>query len=339
MVGVLSNMWAYKRLAAYTLSVSVVVMSPVFGATINKTVCVGNVNLTLGGQSIPFWGFTSTCGGGGGMGGSSGGATIPGPPIEVGAGDTLNLTLNMMMAPGEAAPYNGHTIHLHGADVPTSEDGVPHTGASVNGDTYTWNATNEMTGSYPYHCHVHTVKHLEMGMYGAIIIRPKDSAGNFLNRITSDAATAYDYSQIYLLSTVDPAYHTAVGDSTVFADYNPKYFLIEGKEGKSTSAPAVSLTAAPGKKVALRLIGMHSVNSTFQIKDAGGAAKPFTVYVQDGRRWPTPQSLTSIDIGPAQRFDILFTLPSSTGTWYPQVTYKKIRDNAAYATVYGKVSF
>lgn len=299
-------------------------------ATINKTLCVRAVDLNLSGTMVPFWGFTD-CGGSPGQ--------VPGPLLEVGVGDTLNLTFNLAGAPQEPAPYNGHTIHLHGADVPQSEDGVPETGSAVDGDTYTWTPTAEMAGSYPYHCHVHTVKHLEMGMYGTIVIRPKDAAGNFLNQITTNSATAYDYRQYYLLSTVDPNYHTAVGDSTVFADYVPTNFLIDGKEGKSTSAPAISLTAAPSKKVALGLIGMHSVNSTFQIKDSAGKAQSFTVYVQDGRAWPTPTSVTSIDLSPGQRFDILFTLPSSSGTWYPQVTYKKVRDNAAYATVYGKISF
>ena len=196
-----------------------------------------------------------------------------------------------------------------------------------------------MAGSYPYHCHVHTVKHLEMGMYGTIVIRPKDAAGNFLNQITADAATAYNYRQYYVLSTVDPAYHTATGDSTVFADYNPKYFLIGGKEGKTTAAPAITLAAATGKKVALGLIGMHSTNSTFQIKDAGGALKSFTVYVQDGRAWPTPQTVTSVDISPGQRFDVLFTLPAASGAWYPQVTYKNLRNSGALGTVYGKITF
>lgn len=313
-------------------ALALVAVGPVEAATINKTLCVRAVNLTLSGTSVPFWGFTDSCGG-------MGSGRVPGPIIEVGVGDTLNLTLDMMMAPQEPAPYNGHTIHLHGADVPTSEDGVPETGSSVSGDTYTWSPSTEMPGSYPYHCHVHTVKHLEMGMYGAIVIRPKDAAGNFLNQITSSSATAYNYRQYYVLSTVDPAYHTAIGDSTVFGDYNPQYFLIDGKEGKTTSAPAISLAAAPGAKVALGLIGMHSTNSTFQLKDAAGAAQSFTIYVQDGRAWPTPQSVTSVDLSPGQRFDILFTLPTTTGTWYPQVTYKNLRNNGAYSTVYGKITF
>ena len=180
-------------------------------ATINQSICVGTLNKTLSGTSIPFWGF-SNCSGGGMMGGGT--ATVPGPIMEIGSGDTLNVSFTAMaMGAMEPAPYTGHTIHLHGADVQTSEDGVPETnGNTVMGDTYTWSPSVGHEGSYMYHCHVHTVKHLEMGLYSAIIVRPRDTSGNFLNQLTPDVATAYDYSQTYILSTVDPAYHTATGD-------------------------------------------------------------------------------------------------------------------------------
>lgn len=310
-------------------------------ATISKTVCVRSFTKTLSGQSVTFWGFGT--GGGGGM---CSGVATPGPVVEVGVypegsglTDTLNLTLNMQMAPQEQAPYNGHTVHLHGADVATAEDGVPETGAAVNGDTYTWTPQSGHAGSYMYHCHVHTVKHLEMGMYSAMIARPKNISGAWLNQLTHNTATAYDYVQNYVLSTVDPAYHTATGDSPVFADYNPSYYLISGAEGKTTAAPALTLAAAVNKKVALRLIGIHSVNGTFAVKDGAGVAKSFTVYTQDGRSLPTPQVKTSLDISPGQRFDIIFTTPSATGTWYPQMTYKKLRDGSTYATAFGKVTF
>lgn len=310
--------------------------------TINQSLCVRSLNKTMSdGQRVTFWGFTASCGG------MASGA-VPGPVVQVGVypegsgvSDTLNLTLNMMMAPQENAPYNGHTIHMHGADVPTSEDGVPETYNDVNGDTYTWKPTAEMSGSYAYHCHVHTVKHLEMGMYGALLARPRSVSGAWLNQLTHNPSTAYNYVQNYLLSTVDPAYHAATGDSTVFADYNPRYFLIQGNEGRSTSAPAATLTAGRNAKVAIRLIGMHSANSTFTIKDGSGNAKPFTVYVQDGRELATPETVTSLDISPGQRFDIIFTTPSSAGTWYPQVTYKDLRNGSSYTngTVYGRVTF
>ena len=307
-------------------------------ATINKTVGIRSINRVMSdGATVTYWGFCN----------SGGAPSLPGPQIEVGVGDTLNLTLQFSgstCSSGgggfmEPEPYQGHTIHMHGADVVTAEDGVPETGARVSGDTYTFTPTANMAGSMMYHCHVHTVKHLEMGMYGALVVRPKNAAGAFLNQITTNAATAYDYLQTYLFSTVDPAYHTATGDSTVFADYNPKYFLISGKEGKATTTPALTLAAAVNKKVALRLVGIHSVNGTFSIKDSSGNAKPFTVYTQDARSLPTPQTVTSLDISPGQRADIIFTTPSTTGTWYPQMTYKKLRDGSAFATAYGKVTF
>lgn len=84
---------------------------------------------------------------------------------------------------------------------------------------------------------------------------------------------------------------------------------------------------------------MHSVNSTFQIKDSAGNAKPFTVYIRDGRALPAPKVLTSLDISPGQRADLIISLPKATGTWYPQVTHKTLRNNSPYATGYGKMTF
>ena len=305
-------------------------------AVVSRTLCVRALTKTMkDNASVTFWGFTDSC-----MG--MGVGKVPGPTVEVGVGDTLNLTLNMMMAPQESAnsPYHGHTIHLHGADVPTSEDGVPETGAILTGDTYTWTPTAEMAGSYMYHCHVHTVKHLDMGMYGALIVRPKDAAGNFLNQLTPDPKTAYDIEQSFVFSTVDPDYHTAEGDSTVFGNYNPRYFLINGTESTGSGDPAVTVSAVVNQKVALRLIGIHAVGGTFSIRDGAGTAQPFTVYVEDGRQWPVPETKTQLDIGSGQRFDIVFTTPATGGTaWYPQMTYKKLRGGAAYATTYTKVTF
>lgn len=306
-------------------------------ATINQTLCISTVNKTMSdGVTVPFWGYTTACG-------ATRVAEVPAPLVEIGVGDTLNLTLTVMgmpMAPMEPAPYMGHTVHLHGADVTTAEDGVPETGASVNGDVYTWSPTAAMAGSYMYHCHVHTVKHLEMGMYGPMIVRPKNAAGTaFLNQLTPDAATAYDYVQTYLISSVDPAYHAVNGDSPVFADYNPRYFLLNGNEGKTTASPAQTLTAAINSKVALRVIGLHSVHGVFSVRDSAGALKPFTVYVRDGRQYATPETVTSLEVGPGQRYDIVFNTPAATGAWYPQFEYRTLRDNSAIATVYGRVVF
>ncbi|MDH5178395.1 MAG: multicopper oxidase domain-containing protein [Gammaproteobacteria bacterium] len=300
---------------------------PVFDAQ-NVTLMVRQINRTMSdGRSVNFWVFCE-----GGMSGM-GNCSLPSPVLELQPGQTANVTLNMMMAPQESAPYNGHTIHPHGLDVPTSEDGVPETGAGVNGDTYTFRVDSRYIGSHAYHCHVHTVKHLEMGMYGAFIVKSG-------NRINANGPT-YDYEWNIVLSTVDPAYHTATGDSTVFADYNPRYFLMNGNEGLSRSAPAEVLTAAPGTKVAIRLIGMHSVNSIFEIRDANGSRRSFVHYNIDGFALPSPRTVSSLELSPGQTMDVMVTLPTGSGSWYPEVSYRDLRNNNVYnnGRVYTRIDF
>lgn len=305
---------------------------PVLDAT-NVTLMVRQINRTMSdGNNVNFWVFCEGGMAGGGMDGG-GGCTLPSPVLELGVGQQANITLNMMMAPQEAAPYNGHTIHPHGVDVPTSEDGVPETGATVNGDTYSFSVDSRYVGSHAYHCHVHTVKHLEMGMYGALIV--KDG-----NRINSGGPT-YDFEWNMVMSTVDPAYHTAVQDSPVFADYNPRYFLINGQEGLSQGAPAEVLTAAPGARVAIRLMGLHSTNGTFEVRDSGGSRRSFTLHNMDGFALPSPRSVSSIEISPGQTKDVMITLPSGSGSWYPQVSYRDLRNNSVYnnGRVYTRIDY
>ena len=309
----------------------------VLNAANGVTIAVRPVDKVMSdGKTVRFWVFCNGGGGGGGMGGCA----LSGPVLELGVGQTANVTLNMMMAPQENPPYHGHTIHWHGLDVYQSEDGVPETGAAVLGDNYRFSVDNRYVGSHMYHCHVHTVKHLEMGMYAPFIVKAVDGSGNFVNVINSGGPT-YDYEWNMMFSSVDPAYHTAVGDSTVFADYNPKYFLVNGNEGRSRSTPAETYTAAPGAKVAMRLMGIQSVNTTFAIKDAGGSTKSFTVHNKDGYKLPSTQTVSSIDLSPGQTADIMVTLPTSTGSWYPQFTFKNLRNGGGYSNgvTYTRLNF
>ena len=304
---------------------------PVLDAT-NVSLAVRAINRTMSdGQNVTFWVFCE--GGMAGGGGGGGGCSLPSPVLELGVGQQANINLNMMMAPQEQPPYHGHTIHPHGLDVAQPEDGVPETGAPVLGDTYNFSVDSRYVGSHMYHCHVHTVKHLEMGMYGALIVKNG-------NRINNNGPT-YDFEWNMVLSTVDPDYHTAVQDSLVFADYNPRYFLINGQEGLSTGAPAETMTAAPGARVAIRLIGIHSVNSQFRIRTAGGSNQSFTVHNVDGFALPNPQTVSSVEVSPGQTKDIMVNLPSGSGSLYPQVTYRNLRNNGAYGngTVYTRLDY
>ena len=298
----------------------------------NVTLVVRTINKTMSdGNTIPFWVF---CEGGMADGGGMGaGCTLPSPVLELNVGQQANINLNMMMAPQEQPPYHGHTIHPHGVDVPQSEDGVPETGAPVLGDTYTFSVDSRYVGGHMYHCHVHTVKHLEMGMYGALIVKN----GNRIN----NNGPSYDFEWNWVLSTVDPAYHFAVQDSPVFADYNPQYFLVNGEEGLTRNSPAEVFTAAPGAQVAIRLIGIHSTNGTFQVRNANGSRQTFTVHNVDGFALPSPRNVTSLEVSPGQTKDVMVSLPSGSGSWYPEISYRNLRNNSTFnnGTVYTRIDF
>lgn len=303
---------------------------PVLDAT-NVSLVVRSVNKTMSdGRNVTFWVF---CEGGMG-GGGGGGCTLPSPVLELGVGQQANINLNMMMAPQEQPPYHGHTIHPHGVDVAQSEDGVPETGAPVLGDTYNFSVDSRYVGGHMYHCHVHTVKHLEMGMYGAIVV--KDGS----NRISSGGPT-YDFEWNWVLSTVDPAYHNAVQDSPVFADYNPRYFLVNGQEGLSTGSPAQVFDATSGARVAIRLIGIQSTNGTFRVRNSSGGSQSFTVHNVDGFALPSPKNVSSVEVSPGQTKDVMVTLPSGSGSWYPEISYRDLRNNSTYSngTVYTRIDY
>ena len=327
------------------IAIAVFVFLPQQGNAIDVsnglTLGVMPLTKTLGNEQITFWVYCI-------MGSTDPGGCmnpqLPGPVLELGVGaqGSVTLMVGMMtgggMMPSEPAPYDGHTIHFHGLDVPQGEDGVPETGAATNGDTYTFNVDSRYVGSHKYHCHVHTVKHLEMGMYGAFIVRAVDGLGNFVNSINQDGP-AYDFEWNWVLSTVDPRYHTVEGDDPVFATYEPQYFLINGNEGTSRASPAETLVATAGADVAIRLMGLHSVNATFRILDESNNPQSFTLHNRDGFALNTPQVVTEIEISPGQTKDIMISLPNTTGEFYPEVTYRHLADDSPYSTVFSTLTF
>ena len=66
-----------------------------------------------------------------------------------------------------------HTIHFHG-NHDEANDGVHH--QIMANETYLYNITAAPAGALMYHCHAYpTSLHIRMGMYGAMIVDPKDN--------------------------------------------------------------------------------------------------------------------------------------------------------------------
>lgn len=255
----------------------------------------GSITMDDGAQ-IRIWGFTD--GGGMGMGGS-----FPSPAIRVREGQIVhtNLTVqgNMWL----------HTIHHHGIEPSTENDGVGHYSFDVNGTyTYQWKAAH--AGTYFYHCHTNTVLHAEMGMYGALIIDPPEGPGTLYS-----GGPAYDLEVVWAADEIDSSWHNlnwdagTCGQDVGFNRLNPDYFIITGVDGarSALTAPGVAVNMQVGQRLLVRYIcaGYLAQRITF-----GGLTA--TVHMSDGRPLPNPVEVTAIDAVSAERYDCIIT-PTEAG--------------------------
>jgi FtsP/CotA-like multicopper oxidase with cupredoxin domain len=91
--------------------------------------------------------------------------TVPGPVLRATEGDILRVRF----VNGGSHP---HTIHFHGIH-PGNMDGVFEIVPSGGEFTYEFEA--RPAGFHPYHCHSTPLKkHIHKGLYGALIIDPKE---------------------------------------------------------------------------------------------------------------------------------------------------------------------
>jgi manganese oxidase len=214
----------------------------------------------------------------------AGHAQLPAPVIYARVGDTLVIRLKNLGVTDPAAPNDPHTVHLHGLDVNVANDGVPETSvaaipanASQNGagNVITYQFIPDRAGTFMYHCHQEADIHVQMGMYGALIIyNPLDDAAALGGPTTGGGQLyghKYDKDIIMLLTEVDlgqaqselGAYANSyvdpntinVNGPNVFnpVNYKPQYWLINGLSFPNTIHAATAnfnwsnwATAHPG---------------------------------------------------------------------------------------------
>lgn len=151
--------------------------------------------------------------------------------------------------------------------------------------TYSFIASK--AGTYQYHSGTQPALQVEMGLVGALIVRPATAKQAY-----GHAATAYDREYLLVLTEMDPSIHDQVAMGNLnpdLSDYFPVQWYINGRNGMDTlygdnipwmpTQPYGSVVLGkPGEKVLLRLV------------NAGRDAHPFhvhgnhiTVVGRDGR--------------------------------------------------------
>lgn len=221
-------------------------------------------------------------------------AALPSPIIWAEVGDRLYITLiNLGMAslPDLLDP---HTVHMHGAHVATQLDGFPEQSFGVPvwmnlsepPPTATYFFQPEHPGTLMYHCHVDASEHVQMGMYGALIIYPsmeslasagitQSKDGKWLyqwntqpqipvtatnrNFAYNNIHTYFDKEYVMLLTDIDSVWHETVlnGEEFNAVDYKPDYWLVNGRAFPDTLLPHPQ-TPSPGSNPHLTQINYES---------------------------------------------------------------------------------
>ncbi len=226
-------------------------------------VCGGSSNVTVPGGSPAPTGGPRT-----GLDAQlAGNAQFPAPLIYATKGDVVEIRLKNLGVQAKAdAPNDPHSIHLHGLDVNAANDGVPETsvgavpanlcvdGSSADdcsavggsapgaGNVIVYMFSPTIAGTYFYHCHQEADIHVNMGMYGALVVyNPGDDAaatGPGQDRGGNLFGFQYDKDYVLLLSEIDIRGHadeegTYVANSWDpdpwnWAQYKPQYWFING---------------------------------------------------------------------------------------------------------------
>jgi len=255
------------------------------------------------GVSVSIWGFNDNS-----ASGAPQATPFPSAPIRVTQNQKVHTILDNAMGMWL------HTIHHHGIEPSTENDGVGHYSFDVDG-TYTYQWVASHAGTYFYHCHTNTVLHAEMGMYGALIIDPPEGPGTLYA-----GGPTYDVEAIWACDEIDSSWHTTAMDwaaGTCEGDYpgrnslNPDYFIISGVDGASSALtdPRVAVSVSIGESLLVRYICAGYLPQRIRF---GGLTA--TIHMSDGRVLPKTVDVTSIEASSAERYDCIFK-PDTAGVY------------------------
>lgn len=232
--------------------------------------------------------------------------TLPGVTLYAEEGDSIYIEARAISQGDE------HTVHLHGFDSSPKHDGDPltsHPIGHLQSRIYAYRADH--CGTFIYHCHVDDVVHVQMGMYGLMIVKPK---GGLNTAWTGGPAYNREYS--WLMSEIDKEWHqnipVMVGDTLWIPPYNPDYFLINGKsEQQITGNDSIKISGGIGEYIYLRTANIGYYNNRIIFPSELNA----TIIDSDGRPLPKAVKNDTVNVAPGERYGVMLHCTGNyTGT-------------------------
>jgi FtsP/CotA-like multicopper oxidase with cupredoxin domain len=286
---------------------AVAAIAGITGPTFNLTAKAGYIS-TADGNSVLTWGYAN----------GAGTMQYPGPTLIVNQGETVTITLNNTLAVPTSLVFPGQTGVSTNCGIPGSASGLMTCEALAAGGAVTYTFTAAQPGTYLYHSGTQAALQVEMGLVGALIVRPAAA-----NQAYGHPGSAYDREYLLLITEMDPNIHNQVARGNLNPDltnYFAVQWFINGRNGMDTMLddnlplmphqPYGSVALAyPDEKVLVRLIS------------AGRDLHPFhfhgnnvTVIARDGRMLESQPGVSGPDLAWSD-----FTIKAVPGATYDAI--------------------
>jgi len=246
--------------------------------------------------------------------------SIPGPVLKFTEGDFARIRVHNRMNVDTS-------IHWHGLLIPPEMDGVPYISFPPikPGSTFVYEFPIRQSGTYWYHSHTHLQE--QRGLYGGIIIEPKNKMKHAIKDavvLLSDWTTENPDTVLKTLKSGSEWYSLQKGSSQSIvgaakqgelgsyfkrelqrmppmdvADVAYDYFLVNG-------LPQSTLDVEPQEKIRLRIIN-GSATTYFYVEFSGGHMQIVSADGLDVH----PVSQKRFLIGVAETYDVIISPPAS----------------------------
>ena len=284
------------------------------GTSFSFTTGAGEISTPDGG-SINFWGYQDTTG----AANPFNVPQYPGPTLILNQGDTVTITLTSGLPVSPAEPYNrctsmvfpGHAVTTSGGD----QNGLLTRETCPGGTAVEYTFTASQPGTYTYYSGTEPELQIEMGLIGAIIVRPSMGEGYAYN----DADTQFDHEYLFLTTQIDPIIHQYVEQgryteayTKLSSNYWPVYWAFNGRFAPDDLAePFVSWLPhqpynctprmTPGQKLLMRIVGGDQGHHPFHYH--GNNAD---IIARDGRLLAHSRSQFTTLTAPGETVDQIF---------------------------------
>ena len=239
---------------------------------------------------------------------------VLGPTIKANAGETVNVSLQNSLS-------EETNIHWHGLILPENMDGHPKDVASAGGSINYSLPIIQRAGTYWYHPHPHglTAKQVFMGLAGMFIVNDPEEAA--LNLPSGEFEVPIILQDKHFEGN---NLEYSPNDDEIMTGYLGEQILVNGQH-----APFLSVASTWYR---LRILN-GSTARVYNLALTGG--KQMIIIGSDGGLLASPETASSILLGPGERIDILIDF---TGLAINQEIYLVSNKFSEY-NVQGRQSF